>query len=151
MSCEIHLQHVEPRPIASVRRRATHEQLSKVVPEACGEVWRFLHATHAPHLGLNLAIYWDGEIDLECGVLVPRPFADPDTVTCSQTPGGLVASATHIGPYDRLGETHRAICDWCATEHHRMAGPSWEIYGHWDEDPAKLLTEVFYLLKEGGS
>ena len=35
-----------------------------------------------------------------------------------------------------------------------LAGPNWEIYGHWqedwNEDPAKIRTEVFYLLEGEG-
>ena len=27
-----------------------------------------------------------------------------------------------------------------------IAGPNWEVYTHWEEDPAKLRTEVYYLL-----
>jgi len=27
-----------------------------------------------------------------------------------------------------------------------FAGPNWEIYGHWTDDPAQLRTDVFYLL-----
>ncbi len=25
---------------------------------------------------------------------------------------------------------------------------SWEVYGHWSEDPAQLRTDVFYLLSQ---
>jgi hypothetical protein len=31
-----------------------------------------------------------------------------------------------------------------------MTGVDWEIYGHWDDDPAKLRTDVFYLLADTG-
>jgi hypothetical protein len=27
---------------------------------------------------------------------------------------------------------------------------SWELYGHWEDDPAKLRTDVFYLLRPVG-
>jgi hypothetical protein len=34
---------------------------------------------------------------------------------------------------------------------HELAGPSWEVYGHWldewNSDPRKIRTDVFYLLK----
>ncbi len=29
-----------------------------------------------------------------------------------------------------------------------LAGPSWEVYGHWHEDPAQLKTDIYYLLRE---
>jgi hypothetical protein len=51
-----------------------------------------------------------------------------------------------------LGEAHRAIRDWCASEGHAAAGPNWEVYGHWidqwNRDPSKIRTDVYYLLSE---
>jgi hypothetical protein len=46
-----------------------------------------------------------------------------------------------------LGEANEAILAWCRAHDRRRAGPSWEVYGHWHEDPAKLRTEVYYLLQ----
>ena len=64
---------------------------------------------------------------------------------------GRVATAVHMGPYQNLHFAHVAIRDWCAKHGHALAGPNWEIYGHWDEswnkDPARIRTDVFYLLK----
>jgi effector-binding domain-containing protein len=41
---------------------------------------------------------------------------------------------------------------WCRDNGYTLAGPSWEIYGHWrDElhsDPSKIRTDVYYLLVE---
>jgi hypothetical protein len=39
-----------------------------------------------------------------------------------------------------------AVRDWCAGHGLRTAGPRWEIYGPHDDDPAKVWTEVHYLL-----
>ena len=50
----------------------------------------------------------------------------------------------------RLGEANAAIIAWCRANDRLRAGPSWEIYGHWNDDPAMLSTEVYYLLKTIG-
>jgi effector-binding domain-containing protein len=97
-----------------------------------------------------LALYLDGEMNIECGVEVFQPFAGNDRVICSCTPAGLVATAAHIGPYNRLGEAHKAVHEWCADHGHLLAGPSWEVYGHWTDDPAQLRTDVFWLLQAAG-
>ncbi|HTP18344.1 MAG TPA: hypothetical protein VMJ65_01995 [Solirubrobacteraceae bacterium] len=34
-----------------------------------------------------------------------------------------------------------------AAEGRDLAGPRWEIYGHWREDPNELETEIFWLLR----
>jgi effector-binding domain-containing protein len=119
-----------------------------VIPAGCGEVWQFIRASSIQHTGRNMALYWDGEINLECGVIVLHPFTSDGPVICSATPGGLVATTAHFGPYSRLGEANQAISDWCAAEGYQFAGPSWEIYDHWTDDESKLRTDVFYLLRE---
>jgi effector-binding domain-containing protein len=146
---EIRFEHVEPRTIAAVRRRATIPQLSTVVPAACGEVWNFTKTAGIERPGRHVAVYrdgGDGRLVVEVGVEVDSPFTGDGNVFCSATPGGTVATTVHIGPYDRLGEAHEAVLRWCRDNHHDPAGPNWEIYGHWDDDPEKLETEVFYLL-----
>jgi hypothetical protein len=39
------------------------------------------------------------------------------------------------------------VVRWCAEQGRPLAGPRWEIYGDWREDPAELETEVYYLLR----
>jgi effector-binding domain-containing protein len=150
MEYQVQVETVTSRPTAVVRRRAGPAELARVVPQGCGEVWAFIRAAGLPHPGRNLALYFDGEINLEVGVEVTQPFAGDGQVFCSCTPAGLVATAAHLGPYARLGEAHRAICKWCADHGHALAGPNWEVYGHWTDDPAQLRTDVFYLLQAAG-
>ena len=97
------------------------------------------------------ALYWDCAINLEVGVELDAPFAGYGEVVGSATPAGAVATAVHFGPYGRLCEAHQAIRQWCADHGYAEAGPNWEIYGHWidewNNDPTKIRTDVFYLLK----
>ena len=149
MAYEIRVEDVEPQTIASVRRRAKIPQLSTVVPAACGEVWNFVQTAGIPDPGRHVAVYrdgGDGQLDVEIGVEVASPFTGDGTFSCSATPAGTVATTVHIGPYNRLGEAHEAIARWCRDHHRDPAGINWEIYGHWDNDPEKLRTDVFYLL-----
>jgi effector-binding domain-containing protein len=143
----VSLKRVDARPIAAVRRRAASADLASVVPSALGEVWKLLRARGMPGKGRNVAIYHDGVINLECGVEVPADFRGEGEVFLSATPAGLAAHTEHTGPYHLLGRANKAIADWCAAQGKMLAGPSWEVYGHWHEDPAKLMTDVFYLLQ----
>ena len=135
---------------AVVRLRARQQELSRVVPEACGEVWNYLRTVGAPRPGRHVALYLDGEINLEVGVEMDQDFLESDRVCRSCTPAGLVATTGHFGPYHLLGEAHKAILLWCAHHGHAPAAQSWEIYGHWNDDPAQLRTDVFYLLRDAG-
>ncbi len=142
----IQLESPEPRWIAIVKRTATQNELSRVVPEGCGEVWNFIRATNLPHTGLNLALYRNGNIDLDCGVIVTGSFSPSDDVECSTTPTGKTARTEHYGPYHRLGEAHKAITEWCKKHNYPLTGLNWEIYDHWTDDPAMLHTTVYYEL-----
>ncbi len=148
----VRLQQLNPIPIAVVRRTANAAQLSRLVPECCGLVWDVVRAQQA-RAGRHVAIYWDGSIRLEVGVELLGWFSDHGEVVRSATPGGLVASATHFGPYQGLGAAHDAIRDWCQANQRRISGPNWEIYGHWQDewntDPSRIRTDVFYQVGGG--
>src|SRR5262245_49026629 len=150
MEDNIRLEQLGSRPLAVVRRRARSHELSRVVPDACGTVWGVVRAQQVPGAGRHVAVYLDGQINLEVGVELDAPFAGYGEVVGSAIPAGLVATTTHYGPYSQLHEAHDAIRSWCQNNGYTLAGPNWEVYGHWKDewnnDPTKIATDVFYLL-----
>jgi effector-binding domain-containing protein len=148
---EVRLHRLESVPLAVVRRQARASDLSRIVPECCGLVWNVLRGQHARG-GRHVAVYWDDTIRLEVGAEILGPFEEEGEVVRTTTPAGAVASTTHFGPYSSLGGAHDAIHQWCKANDHRLAGPRWEIYGHWqgewDDDPSQIRTDVFYLLED---
>jgi effector-binding domain-containing protein len=94
----------------------------------------------------NIMLYRDDVPNVEVGVLASGPFSDVGNVISSVLPAGVAAAATHRGPYSGLDSAHRAVRDWCAAHGRQLAGPRWEVYGHWREGPSELETEVYYLL-----
>lgn len=151
MDYPIRLEQSPGRPLAVVRRRAAPHELSKVVLECCGLVWNALRAHQIAGAGRHVAVYFDDQINLEVGVELDTPFAGTGEVISSTTPAGTVATTTHHGPYQLLASAHDAIHGWCQASGHQLAGPRWEIYGHWQDDwnydPGKITTNVYYLLK----
>jgi effector-binding domain-containing protein len=148
MTYAVEIERVESRPIAVVRRRAGLKELSTVVPDACGTVWNIVKALpNRAGAGRNLALYLDEMINLEVGVEIDGSFSGSGEVVRSATPAGRALTTVHFGPYDRLPLAHQAIRDWAALHHEALAGPNWEIYGHWTDDSSKLRTDVVYLLK----
>ena len=150
MEYQVQVKQVASQTTAVVRCRASCHELAQVVPQGCGEVWAFMRSSQLPRPGRNLALYLDDEVNLEVGVEVTQPFTGNDRVVCSCTPAGLVATTAHFGPYDRLGEAHAAVRKWCSENGHALAGPFWEVYGHWDDHPPKFRTDVFYLFQAVG-
>jgi effector-binding domain-containing protein len=147
MQYQVHVKQVAEQLTAVVRCVASIAELSTVVPQCCGEVWSFFRSANLPKPGRNVAVYLDDVMNIECGAEIAQPFSGNDRVVCSSTPAGTVATAAHFGPYNGLGHAHDAIRKWCSACGHELARPCWEVYGHWDADPAKLRTDVFYLLR----
>ena len=51
-----------------------------------------------------------------------------------------------IGSYDKLAGAHKAINLWRVATGRTFGACSWEIYGDWTDDEAKLETQVVYFL-----
>jgi effector-binding domain-containing protein len=151
MSYVVQRQRVDSVPLAVIRRQARASDLARLVPECCGLVWSVVRAQQI-QAGRHVAICWDGSIRLEVGVELHGRFAEHGEVVRSATPAGAVASTTHFGPYGGLGAAHDAVRQWCRANNHRLAGPNWEIYGHWEQewnaDPSRIRTDVYYLLSD---
>lgn len=144
---------VNPRPTAVVAQMTTWERFPSLWGQLLDEVYVFVRGREDLATGdgaerwQNVMLYKDDTPEVEVGVLAAGPFAGEGRVTPSELPGGEVATAVHRGDYARLGETHHAVRNHVAAHGRELAGPRWEIYGHWREDPSELETEVFWLLR----
>jgi effector-binding domain-containing protein len=150
---------LEPTFIAAVRHRTTFAALPReirsyfdVVYAAVrdGAVKPFGHDVAVKPFGHDVAIYRNASehgVDVECGVRVATKFADVGPVECRELPRGEAATTTHWGAYQRLAEAHDRVTAWAAESGRLLAGVVWEVYGDWDDDPAKVRTDVYHLLK----
>ena len=101
--------------------------------------------------GQNIFVYRDSarpgdDAEVEFGVGIKAPFLSTGAVVPSELPGGEVAHCTHWGDYANLLSAHHAVIAWCVANGRKRAGPRWEIYGHWTNDPTQLRTDVYHLL-----
>jgi effector-binding domain-containing protein len=152
MSYEVVTRTVGAQPIAAVRRRVLIGDVGRAWKSALDLVWEFLRR----HEGLrtdshNCFLYHhaakgEAAMDIAFGVQVIRPFEGEGEVICTETPAGEVAMTTHIGSYAGIAAAHNAVNSWRATSGRAFGGSSWEIYGDWTDDEAKLETQVVYLL-----
>jgi effector-binding domain-containing protein len=149
MAPQVELIEVAPTTLISVSRRARWSELSRVVPELLGEVWAAMKTAPLTKAGHNVAIYRDpnaADVEVECGVQVSEAVAGAaDRVRRSETPSGQALHVVHYGPYADLGKAHDALQAFRA-EHQLVEGVQWEVYGDWDDDPAKLRTDVYGLV-----
>src|SRR5690242_10829038 len=102
----------KPRMLAAVRRQVSIGQVGMAWRPALDLVWTFLRKY--PDLrsdGHNVFLYHHPAarhlpMEVDFGVEIVRPFERSGEVYLVETPGGSVVSALHVGPYERMGETH---------------------------------------------
>jgi effector-binding domain-containing protein len=151
MTEEVRVVEVASAPLAAVRAtRVDFPELGKTITASLDKVYALLRARGVQGLGHNVVVYRMGPppFDVEIGVQTPEPIAPEGEVIATATPAGRVATAVHWGAYDGLGQTHQAIHAWCSANGFRLGAFNWELYGDWSDDPAKLRTDVFYLVQD---
>ncbi len=139
MEYAVQVRQTAAQPIQIVHGRTTMATLPANIRKLFDEFYAGFKAKG----GLNIVFYpgsgVSGEFEIGCGVQM-------ESGGNAVTPAGLVASTVYFGPYDRMAPAHAAIHRWARESGHELAGPSWEVYGHWSDDPAQLRTDIFYLV-----
>ena len=149
MTGEVTVRTVGPTPTAVVAVATTWAEFPKMWGPILDKVWSFLRGGAPEDLykqGHNIMLYKDNVPNVEVGVQVNTSFAPAGDVVASTLPGGLVATATHIGPVAKIGDSHHAVREWSEANGHRLAGPHWEIYGDPDPSTGDFCVDVFWLL-----
>jgi len=146
MSYQVTMMDVEARPTAVVPATTTWQEFPTLWRKLSDEVWACLHAGGIYRGCRVIMLYWDDVPHVEVGVelLVACPLTG--RVIGSALPAGQAAMTVHWGPYSRLGEAHQAVIGWCAAQGKRKTGTRWEVYGPHNDDPARVWTEVYWLL-----
>jgi effector-binding domain-containing protein len=147
---------VESMPLAAVRRQVTADNLAQEVVKA--PIWSLVESRGLKSLGETVLIYYDrddemlrfqpGGVAVDMGIALSEPFEGDRALQCVWTPAGRVAWIRHHGHYELLPAIHGDIRAWCASEGHRIAGINWEHFGVWNEEPERLITDVYYLLRD---
>jgi|SRR5215831_1607788 len=152
MAASVSIHLAAPRLLAAVRRQVQIGHVATAWRPALDLVWAFLRQNPGLRTdGHNIFLYHHpakggSTLTVDFGVQVTRVFSKAGEVVATETPAGRVASALHVGPYERMGETHQAIQSWARANHTTLGDKSWEIYGDWTDDPSKLETQIEYLL-----
>lgn len=150
MSYTVVRKNIAPRPFAAVRAQMPLSEVPARFRPLLTQVYEAASGHQIALDGINIFVY-RGEppqlVDVEFGVGVTEPFASVGRVMCSVVPGGVAATTTHWGDYTGLGAAHAAVVSWCRAEGHALDAVSWEVYGHWSDEPASRRTDVFHLIR----
>ena len=145
---EVHEVTVAARPVAGVHAQVARGRVAQEFGRHLDQVYAAARTGAVALDGQNI-IYRGAtaeQLTVDFCVGVTAPFAAVGAVLPLETPHGVAAMTTHYGEYGRLGDANAAITEWCRAHDRVKAGPSWEVYGHWHDDPAQRRTDVFYLL-----
>jgi effector-binding domain-containing protein len=148
MALEFAIEEVEARPTACIRTKTTRDKLGEVMGPMYGDIMAAVQPTGAAPTGMPFARYYEmqgNDVDLECGIPLSAVIEPSGRVAASALPGGRVATVTHVGPYDQLGDAWEAIMGWVQSEGLTPSGAPWEVYV---DDPTKveaseLRTQIY--------
>jgi effector-binding domain-containing protein len=144
---EVRVERVAPRRLAAIHANVSRQRLGPEIIELYDRVWPIVRRQGVV-TGHNVVIYYAGDLQtmtVDVGVEAAGFSASGD-VNSVTTPAGEVATTAHFGEYTDLVAAHEVLERWCATSG-RRPGLRWEVYGDWDEDPAKRRTDVYFLLE----
>jgi len=153
MAYSITKKQIPAQPVLVVRRRIKPTEVAATLGEVLGHVFQYAQQNGIAMAGQPFTRYLEwgpGLWTIEAGLPVtanPRETTSEANVRPDALPGGWVATATHTGPYDKLGEAHAAIQQWIEAEGLSSAGAPWEIYTTDPADfpdPKDWKTEVFW-------
>ncbi len=139
---------IQPQAAMSIRVITTPAEIGQTLGQILGEVWTYLQGQGVQPDGPPFARYYEyraDHVDMEAGLPVSSPVAGAGRISAGELPGGKVAVAWHIGPYDTLHETNAALESWIQEQNQEAAGAPWEVY--WTDpgeepDSSAWRTEV---------
>lgn len=143
---------LEPRTVVGIHEHVSAKSFADFFGRAFSETAEQLGKEGATPAGPAIAVY-RGKVtdvaDVTAGFPVSPgtvPGGPLETVTL---PGGPAVAATHVGPYDTLGQTYETIATWMEQQHLTPAETMWEEYLTGPEtsaDPSNWNTRIVFPL-----
>lgn len=139
-----------PQPTAVVRATIPVSEIPSFLGHAYETVLRVLASQGIAPSGEPFTYYPaapTATVELEAGFPVAAaPHPEGEVVT-GELPGGMVATGTHVGPYDKMADTYNLLMAWIAEQGFAPAEGMWEIYQtdpQREPDPTKWRTQIFW-------
>jgi effector-binding domain-containing protein len=127
MNYEFRVLQTPERQLMAIHDQAKGGELPRKIIGNLDKVWSYLRANGAS-TGHNVVVYRDfdrasGVMAIEVGVQVESALPGNGEIVPLSTPGGLVVTTVHLGPYDKLGDASSALHEFCKTHDHPWPAP----------------------------
>ena len=149
-----HIVERQEQPTAGVRERVPMADLPQFFSRAFGETMAAISAQGAHASGPPFGKYYgrpDAFVDVEAGFPVATPIEPAGNVVPGVLPGGRVAEAVHVGPFDTMGETYARLERDMQAAELTPGDVMWESYltdpGE-EPDPSKWRTQICWSLDQ---
>lgn len=150
MSYDITKKELPPQPALVVRRRVKPSEIATVLAEVLPRVFQYAQLSGPALAGQPFTRYLEwgpGLLTIQAGMPIAGLPSGGGDIAVDTLPGGLVATTTHAGPYDKLSDAHAAIQVWIESKGLVAAGAPWESYVTDPADypdPKDWKTEIFW-------
>ena len=148
-TAECSIVTVEQQLTAVVKVKVPMTEIPRAERSARARLAAALPLLDAGSVGQAFTLWWppaNGIFEMEPGVLVARAFAPRGEVVPSTLPAGRAAYHLHVGSYEGIPGAWNTLFEWCSKQKLDLAGINWQIYGDWNDDPAKLTNAIYALL-----
>ena len=142
---QVRMENAAARPLAAISTTASPDRLGAVIIATLDRIWPALRS-QGVRTGHNVVIYrglTEGSLAIDVGVEVFGDVAANGEIRPTGTPSGEAATVAHFGEYSQMDPAYKALELWCADNDRQRTGVSWEVYGDWDDDPAKRRTDIY--------
>lgn len=138
---------LEPLTGAGIEVYAKWSDLASTIRAAFDRLYK--PGALAPGHGHNIILYANEAKEgatLTIGVLDRQPGGADLDVKPAHIPGGRVITAAHMGDYAKMKDTYDVLHAEVKAKGLRRIPMSLEVYGDWDDDPAKVRTDLYLYL-----
>lgn len=137
---EFEIENLPEQPVIGIRSRTSIDKIKETMGNGYAALFGFLGQKQVPPVGPPMSIYYDEEMneddfEVEPAVPVAGPVETEGEIKYHVLPGGKMATAMHMGPYETMKDTYEAMLKWFESEGLKPKVPMWEIYLN---DPAQV-------------
>lgn len=153
MNYKFEIKTMNSHDALTIRTNTDITELKTVLATSYNKILRYLGENGEFPYGFPFIIYHNNDmdnLDIEVGFPVNAKFLGDEDIHMSHTPGGHILSCVHVGSYDNIELTYKALTEALHKYDYHPTGSAYEIYLNDPSDtPANdLLTEVGFMLNE---